>query len=70
MPIKVKVSRGPRTIQRLELKAIKVEKPRRGDSPGQYRRAEAEEAGRGGWRRRVTEEEQEEGGKEGEGAEG
>ena len=28
-------------------------------SPGQYRRAEADEAGRGDWRRRVTGEDQE-----------
>ena len=52
--------------------AIKIEGQHRGGSPGQYRRAEAEEAGRGGWRRRLTEEGDRggaEGGRE-EGAEG
>ncbi len=33
-------------------------RPRRGDNPRQYKRAEADEAGRGGWRRGAPEEQE------------
>jgi hypothetical protein len=37
-----------KTPQRLKAEAIKIKEAQREDGPGQYRRAEADEAGRGG----------------------